>query len=143
LNPSTKIRRIIYTATQKNTAIFQFIRKFKTNFARTGWASGDIPHIPPSPTLNPYIIPAEEPTGEHENIVVKKLLDSSLEARKLLLKEARLINQLNHANIVEFKGICLDRYQRYALLMEYVYFDFRPIGHDLIVHNLICSGYAF
>jgi serine/threonine protein kinase len=65
--------------------------------------------------------PAEEPTGEHENIVVKKLLDSSLEARKLLLKEARLINQLNHANIVEFKGICLNRYQRYALLMEYVY----------------------
>ena len=39
------------------------------------------------------------------------------------------------------KGICLDRYQRHALLMEYVYFDFRPIGHDLIVHNLICSGY--
>jgi hypothetical protein len=39
------------------------------------------------------------------------------------------------------KGICLDRYQRHPLLMEYVYFDFRPIGHDLIVHNLICSGY--
>jgi serine/threonine protein kinase len=73
--------------------------------------------------------------------VVKKLLDSNLEARKLLLKEARLINQLNHANIVEFKGICIDRYQRHALLMEYVCFDFRPIGHDLIVHNLICSGY--
>jgi hypothetical protein len=25
--------------------------------------------------------------------------------------------------------------------MEYVNFDFRPIGHDLIGHNLICSGY--
>ena len=88
--------------------------------------------------------PAEEPTGEHENFAVKKLLDSSLETRKLLLREARLINQLNHANIVEFKGICLDRYQRYALLrMEYVYFDFRAIGHDLIVHNLIRGGYAF
>jgi serine/threonine protein kinase len=70
---------------------------------------------------------------EHENIVVKKLLDSSPEARKLLLKEARLISELNHANIVKFKGICLDRY---ALLIEYVYFDFKPIGHDLIVHNL-------
>jgi hypothetical protein len=35
--------------------------------------------------------PAEEPTGEHENFAVKKLLDSSLEARKLLLREARLI----------------------------------------------------
>jgi hypothetical protein len=56
LNPSAKIGRIIYTATQKNTAIFQ-LRKFKTNFARTGWASGDIPHIPPSPTSNPYINP--------------------------------------------------------------------------------------
>ena len=54
LNPSAKIRRIIYTATQKNTAIFQ-LRKLKTNFARTGCASGDIPHIPPSPTSNPYI----------------------------------------------------------------------------------------
>ena len=56
LNPSAKMR-IIYTATQKNTAIFQ-LRKFKTNFARTGWANGDIPHIPPSPTSNPYIIPS-------------------------------------------------------------------------------------
>ena len=56
LNPSAKIRRIIYTATQKNIAILQ-LRKFKTNFSRTGWASGDIPHIPPSPTSNPYINP--------------------------------------------------------------------------------------
>jgi hypothetical protein len=56
LNPIAKIRRIIYTATQKNTAIFQ-LRKFKTKFARTGWASGGIPHIPISPTSNPYIIP--------------------------------------------------------------------------------------
>jgi hypothetical protein len=51
----------------------------------------------------------EEPTGEHENIVVKKLLDSCLEARKLLLKEARLINQLNHANIVEFQKYSTSR----------------------------------
>jgi hypothetical protein len=64
--------------------------------------------------------------GEHEKIVVKKLLDSNLEERKLLPKdlEARLINQLNHANIIEFKRICLDRY---ALLMD----------------NVTCSGYAF
>jgi hypothetical protein len=48
---------IIYGTVQKNTAIFQ-LRKFKTNFARTGWAGGDIPHIPPSPTSNPYTIPS-------------------------------------------------------------------------------------
>ena len=55
--------------------------------------------------------------------MVKKPLDSSLEARKLLLKEARLINQFESCKHR------LDRYQRYALLMEYVYFNIRPIGH--------------
>ena len=71
--------------------------------------------------------------GEHKKFAVKKLLDSSNEARKALIKEVRLIHKLNHANIVQFKGICLDRY---AVLMEYVHFDFKPIGHDLIIDNL-------
>lgn len=71
--------------------------------------------------------------GEREKIVVKKLLDTTDEARKSLIKEARLIQKLNHANVVAFKGICLDRY---AILMEYVHFNFKAIGHDLIVHNL-------
>ena len=58
LNPSAKIRRIIYTAKQKNTAIFQ-LRKFKTNFARTGCASGDIPIFRlPQLRIPIYIIPS-------------------------------------------------------------------------------------
>ena len=73
------------------------------------------------------------PGNYKKKIVVKKLLDSSDEARKSLVKEARIINQLNHANIVQFKGICLDRY---AVLLEYVYFDFKPLGHESIVHTL-------
>ncbi|CAB4022412.1 Tyrosine- kinase SPK-1, partial [Paramuricea clavata] len=39
--------------------------------------------------------------------------------------EAKLLNNLVHRNIVEFKRICDDEY---ALLLEYVYFDFKPFG---------------
>ena len=73
------------------------------------------------------------PSEYKKKIFVKKLLDSSAEARKSLVKEARIINQLNHANIVQFKGICLDQY---AVLLEYAYFDFKPLGHESIVHTL-------
>ncbi|CAB4019764.1 Tyrosine- kinase SPK-1 [Paramuricea clavata] len=68
-------------------------------------------------------------------IVVKKLLASDNEARKSLVKEARLLSKLQHPNVVRFEGVCLDKY---AVLLEYVYFDFTPIrGNDgITVHSL-------
>ena len=49
------------------------------------------------------------------------------------LKEARLLNTLRHQNIVSLKGRCSDRY---ALLLEYVYFDLKPFGVNEIVNCL-------
>ena len=51
----------------------------------------------------------------------------------MLTKEAKLLNSLRHKNIVTFKGICKDNY---ALLLEFVQFDFKPFGIDLQVSSL-------
>ena len=71
--------------------------------------------------------------SKRETIVVKKSLSVDLLAKKSLVKEARLLKNLCHTNVVMFQGICLDVL---ALLMEYVYFDFRPIGLSNKVNNL-------
>ena len=42
-----------------------------------------------------------------KQIVVKKLLATNKEAKKSLVKEARLLSMLQHPNVVEFKGVCL------------------------------------
>ena len=55
------------------------------------------------------------------------------ETRRLVLKEAKLFNSLTHPNIVKFKGICNDHY---ALLLEYMFFDFKPFDLDLNVNCL-------
>jgi len=57
--------------------------------------------------------------------VVKKFFDDDNETERKLFKEARLLNTLRHPNIVGLKGRCLDRY---ALLLEYIYFDLNPFG---------------
>lgn len=68
-----------------------------------------------------------------KQIVVKKLLATNNEAKKSLVKEARLLSKLQHPNVVEFKGVCLDKY---AVLLEYIHFNFAPIGQDTSVHSL-------
>ena len=67
-----------------------------------------------------------------KQIVVKKLLATDNEAKKSLVKEARLLSKLQYPN-VEFKGVCLDKY---ALLLEYIHFNFAPIGQHSSVHSL-------
>lgn len=72
--------------------------------------------------------------ANNEKIVVKKYLDSDETTKKMLLKEARLLRTLNHANIVELKGICVDQF---AILLEYVYFDFMPIcANEEVINSL-------
>ena len=71
--------------------------------------------------------------SKRETIVVKKSLSADLLAKKSLVKEARLLKSLCHTSVVMFQGICLDVLE---LLVEYVYFDFRPIGLSNKVNNL-------
>ena len=68
-----------------------------------------------------------------EKVAVKKFLGNDQIDAKILLKEAKLLNSLRHPNIVAFKGICKDNY---ALLLEFVQFDFKPFGMDLQVSSL-------
>ena len=68
-----------------------------------------------------------------KQIVVKKLLATDNEVKKSLVKEAQLLNKLQHPNVVKFKGVCLDKY---ALLLEYIHFNFAPIGQHSSVHSL-------
>ena len=70
---------------------------------------------------------------EKSKVVVKKLISADEETKKSLIKEARLLQNLRHANVVEFKGICTDQL---SLLLEYAYFDFSPFGCDIQTHSL-------
>ena len=70
---------------------------------------------------------------DKSKVVVKKLISGDEESKKSLVKEARLLQNLRHANVVEFKGICTDQL---SLLLEYAYFDFNPFGCDIQTHSL-------
>ncbi|XP_028418226.1 serine/threonine-protein kinase nekl-3-like, partial [Dendronephthya gigantea] len=78
------------------------------------------------------VFTAELPQSR-EKVAVKKFLGSDQIDAKILLKEAKLLNSLRHPNIVGFKGIYKDNY---ALLLEFVQFDFKPFGIDLQVSSL-------
>ncbi len=68
-----------------------------------------------------------------EKVAVKKFLGNDKVDTKILIKEAKLLNSLRHKNTVTFKGICKDNY---ALLLEFVQFDFKPFGIDLQVSSV-------
>ena len=63
---------------------------------------------------------AEFPTSE-EKVAVKKFIGHEDIDERILIKDAKLLNSLQHKNIVGFKGVCIDQY---ALLLEFVQFDF-------------------
>ena len=65
----------------------------------------------------------DEDSARKGEKVVKKLLGSSLDFIDAIAKEARLLHDLKHDNIVGFKAVCPDPV---ALMLEYVYFDLRP-----------------
>lgn len=68
-----------------------------------------------------------------ETVVVKKLLGSSLDFIDAFAKEARLLYDLKHDNIVGFKAVCHDPV---ALMLEYVYFDLSVFGGEGQVSSL-------
>lgn len=74
----------------------------------------------------------------HTNtVVVKKLCASEEdeEDHKEFIKQARMLYNIQHDNIVKFKAFCQ---KPYAIMLEYVYFDFSIFGDecDKKVHSL-------
>ena len=67
------------------------------------------------------------------NVVVKKLRGESADAKRRFLKEAEMLNAINHQNIPNFFGFS-DAPS--GLTMEYVAFDFAPFGLDKTVSTL-------
>ena len=55
-----------------------------------------------------------------ESVVVKKLLGSSLQFIDAFTKEARLLYNHHHGNIVQFKAVC---HEPVAAMLKYLYFD--------------------
>ena len=55
------------------------------------------------------------------------------EEKKLFFKEVALLNSLKHQSIVKFMAVC---YQPLAMMLEYVYFDFRFFGQAIRVNTL-------
>ena len=68
-----------------------------------------------------------------EPVVVKKLLGSSLQFMDAFTKEACLLHDLNHCNIVQFKAVC---HEPVAVMLEYVYFDLSVFGGEGRVSSL-------
>ena len=77
------------------------------------------------------VFPAKLP--DESKVVVKNWISADKETKKSLIKEVQLLQNLCHANVVEFKGICTDQL---SLLLEYAYFDFSPFGCDIQTHSL-------
>lgn len=68
-----------------------------------------------------------------ETVVVKKLLSTAQEFKETFVKEATILNDLKHKNIVSFKAACKEPV---AMMLEYVYFDFKVFGGDGKVSSL-------
>ena len=92
----------------------------------------------------PFASKNGEANATVEKVVVKKMLSDDVLDKKTFIKEARILQRLKHPNIVDFKGICNNPF---ALVLEYVYFDFKPFGVEQKVSSLaqflgVLEGFA-
>lgn len=67
------------------------------------------------------------------SFVVKKILNEEALEQKIFLKEARIMKCITSEYVVKLIGICL---VPSALILEYVYFDFKPFGTEVKVSSL-------
>ena len=71
---------------------------------------------------------------ETETVVVKEMINVlDQEERKLFSKEVAILHGLNHTNVVKFKAVCC---KPQAMMLEYIYFDFKLFGQDIRVSAL-------
>ena len=68
-------------------------------------------------------------------LILKELKDDDEGGQRLFYKEARLLNSINHENIVAFNSV-LDDPLKTAYLMEYVSFDLKPFSQSGQVSSL-------
>ena len=69
-----------------------------------------------------------------ETVIIKKMLNAlDSEEKKIFSKEVALLNGLNHRNVVKFMSVC---HQPPAIMLEYVYFDFKLFGPEVRVSAL-------
>ena len=69
-----------------------------------------------------------------ETVVVKKMFQAlDNDERKMFAKEVSLLCKLKIDHIVQCKTVC---FSPCAMMLEYVYFSFKPFGSDFRVSNL-------
>lgn len=82
-----------------------------------------------------YLVHCDEPGVT--NPAVMKVMHESLAigdvARKLFMKEAKLLSGLRHENVVQMYGICVNPL---AIILEYVVFDFSPFKRNIKANTL-------
>ena len=71
--------------------------------------------------------------SEEKKVVIKKLRGESNEAKRRFIKEAEMLHSIKHQNIPSFMGFSD---ASYSLMMEYVAFDFAPLGLKKSVSSL-------
>ena len=65
---------------------------------------------------------------------MKKIIGNRCdETGKFFLEEAKMLESLNHLNLVNFKNVC---YQPLAIMFEYVSFSFSPFGTTREIRRL-------
>ena len=72
--------------------------------------------------------------NQNVDVVVKQMLSESSEDVVCFAKEAKLLFSIGHKNVVSFLGYCP---QPCAIMVEYVFFDFKPFGVDKKVNSLL------
>ena len=72
-----------------------------------------------------------------KDYVLKELIVDDVDSKKLFLKEARVMNNLNHQNIVKFNSIYKEtEIGNHGIIMEYLAFNFEPFGQEFVAHSL-------
>ncbi|CAG2220270.1 unnamed protein product [Mytilus edulis] len=72
-----------------------------------------------------------------KDYVLKELIVDDADSKKLFLKEARVMNNLNHQNIVKFNSIYKEtEIGNHGINMEYLAFNFEPFGQEFVAHSL-------
>ena len=71
--------------------------------------------------------------GHGEKVVIKKLLSEDDQEKRLFIKEVKILHGVNSEHIVKFKAACMEPY---AMMLEYLFFDFASFGGSIIVSSL-------